>query len=124
MTKKLTVAELLKMKDSLVNRKETTKNLYVESLASEITIKELPASIIEEATGMEERSDEYALLYGVSEPNLRDASLLAAYECNEPTDIVVKLFKVGEIKAIAGELMKLSGYGIDAVKVVDKQIKN
>lgn len=124
MNKPLTVADLIARKDEIKGRKKTSAKLFIESLGAEITISELPEAIVGEAVQMEEDSDEYAVLYGVSEPSLRDPDLQKAYGCVKPTDIVSELFKPGEIRAISAELMKLSGYGDNAVRRVDTNLKN
>ncbi|WP_341281619.1 hypothetical protein [Paenibacillus sp. FSL H8-0537] len=119
---KLTVAELLQRKETIKGQGQDAVTLQVESLAGEIVITQFPNEILGEAMSKDSGSDEYAVLYGVSEPNLRDKELQAAFACTEPTDIVNMLFKLGEIKAIAAELMKLSGYGGRSVKRVDETL--
>ena len=59
----------------------------------------------------------------VVEPNLKDKDLQKAYNCIEPTDIVGKLFKAGEIGNIATAIMKCAGYESLEAKV-HEEIKN
>ena len=55
--------------------------------------------------------------------NLKDKDLQKAYNCIEPTDIIGKLFKAGEIGNIATAIMKCAGYESLEAKV-HEEIKN
>jgi hypothetical protein len=66
---------------------------------------------------VQEMSDIHMVYNIVVEPNLKDKKLQDAYDCVEPTDIVEKLFEIGEIGQISGHGMMLAGYGTE-VKVV------
>jgi len=57
------------------------------------------------------------------EPALNDKELQDAYECNEPIDIVEKLFMIGEITSIAQILVDQAGFNND-YKTVVKKAKN
>lgn len=65
-------------------------------------------------------SNVYAILDGVVEPNLRDESLLKKYKAAGYDEVVEKVFLPGEIRAIAHEIMMLSGYNQDSVKKLEK----
>ena len=54
---------------------------------------------------------------------LKDKDLQKAYNCIEPTDIIGKLFKAGEIGNIATAIMKCAGYESLEAKV-HEEIKN
>lgn len=66
----------------------------------------------------------YDLIYTiVSEPNLKDEKLQKAYECQEPTDIVKKVFDDGEMKDIMDFAVEKAG--LKSGKVVEVQdLKN
>ncbi|MFB9326999.1 hypothetical protein ACFFSY_13810 [Paenibacillus aurantiacus] len=121
---KLTVAELLKRKEDVKGRRKSTATLYVDSLSAEIEITELSPDILGEAMEQSEGNDDYCLLYGVTEPKLLDPELQAAYAPTQPTEVVRMIFRPGEVQAIAAEILKLSGYGSNAVKVVEAKVKN
>lgn len=90
---KLTLAELLRRKEQMLEAKKIKKtvDLYVKSIDSVITIEE---------------------------PNLKSKDAQEAFGCDVPMDIVDVIFAPGEIPQIAIECMKLAGYmgGVEAVK--------
>ena len=104
---KITLAELIKRKEQVLEAKKNVKRarVYVKSLGGEIVIKAPTKSLATESAEME-----------------KDGELQEAYGCTYPEEIVEKIFDDGEISPIAMECMKLAGY-IDSVKLVE-EVKN
>jgi len=128
-SKKLTVADLIAQKDQLKNKKQRTQPLFVESLDSEIVIREPDPAVAIEAVEMAQDpeksslADAYVVYHTVVEPNLKDGELQKAYGCAEPTDIVKYIFRPGEITAISGHALQLAGYG-SGVRKINQDLKN
>ncbi|MFA4137144.1 MULTISPECIES: hypothetical protein [unclassified Brevibacillus] len=127
MGKTLTVKDLLSRKDQIKNRQLKTLKLYVDSLDGEIIIQEPPREIAVETLAMAQddtmKADQFAVYHCVITPDLKDPVLQKEYGCVEPTDIVEMLFRAGEIAAISGQALKLSGFA-GSVRMVDDEIKN
>lgn len=129
MGKKLTIQELMAQKETLKKKKHRTETLYIESLDAEIVIQEPSRALALEAIEMasddtrSDKADAHVVYNCVIEPNLKDASLQKEFGCVEPTDIVDMIFRPGEIAAISGHALQLSGYGKGVTKV-DKELKN
>jgi len=120
---KLTLKDLIARKEQMLESKKQkkTKDLYIKSLDSTITIESPTASLSKDAQEME-NGDIYMVYQCVIEPCLKAKELQEAFECVEPMDIVEKIFDIGEIPQIAVECLKLAGY-MDSVKALD-EIKN
>lgn len=120
---KLTLKELIARKEQIIESKKQkkTKELYIKSLDSTITIECPTAALSKDAQEMD-NGDIYMVYSCVVEPCLRSKELQEAFECVEPMDIVEKIFDIGEIPQIAVECLKLAGY-MDSVKPID-EIKN
>ena len=120
---KITLAELLRRKEQMLESKKTRKTaeLHVKSLGGTITIESPDSALAKEVQEME-RGDEYMVFQCVTEPCLRSKELQQAFGVVEPPDIVSAVFDVGEIPQIAVECLKLAGY-VDGVKVVES-LKN
>lgn len=126
---KLTLLQLIKEKDKYEVKKGEIDEIYIERLDATILFENPERSLAIESIEMSQDEDmdsgagDIHLIYNsVVEPNLKDSALQEAYNCVEPTDILDKLFKPGEIAAIAQEIMKSAGYGTHVKKV--KQVKN
>lgn len=121
---KLTVDQLIKNKTNIVNKRNVTKNIYVDSLEGEITIKSAPQEVIIDIMGMSERTDIIkSIVYEcVISPNLKDKELHKAFDCLEPSDIVFKLFTVAEAGMISDIIANISG-AQNKVKIID-EVKN
>lgn len=118
---KLTLEELLRRKEQMLQAKKTkrTQDLYIKSLDAVITIEEPTGELCRDANDMDAgEGDKYMCLESVREPNLKSRELQEAFGCNEPMDIVEKIFLPGEIPQIAIACMKLAGYmgGVDEIK--------
>jgi hypothetical protein len=126
-TKVISIAELLKRKDELKKSHNKTARLFIDSLESEIVIKapdrQLAFELIAKAQAGDDTADAYAVLQCVIEPNLKDPSLQEGLGVMSPLDVVDALFSAGEIAAISGHILQLSGFG-SGVKRVDDEIKN
>lgn len=120
---KLTLKDLIARKEQMLESKKTkkTKELYIKSLDSTITIESPTGALAKEAQEME-NGDIHMVYSCVSEPCLKSKELQTAFNCIEPMEIVEKIFDIGEIPQIAVECLKLAGY-LDGVKAVD-EIKN
>ena len=118
---KMTLAELMRRKEQMLAAKKTkkTRDLYVSSIDSVITVEEPDGALCRDANDMEPgEGDKYMCFECIREPNLKDKELQAAFGCAVPMDIVEVIFAPGEIPQIAIECMKLAGYmgGVEAVK--------
>jgi len=128
-SKKLTIADLLKQKDQLKKKEARKTSLYIDSLDAEITIQEPNRSLCIETLEMvqdearSEMADPYLVYHSVIEPNLKDSKLQEEFGCVQPTDIVEMLFRPGEISAISGHALQLAGFK-DGVRKVDEELKN
>ena len=119
-TTKLTLAELMRRKEQIVNAKKTKKtaDLHINSLDAVITVEEPSGALCRDVQGMEAgEGDKYMCYECIVEPNLKDAELQEQFGCANPMDIVDVIFAPGEIPQIAVECLKLAGY-IDGVKAV------
>lgn len=122
-TKKLTVKDIIKRKDEILNKKNGKKEFYIESLDANIVCSIPSTDVVLEALDMEGREGDYYLIYNsIVEPNLKDAELQSNFELESPIYIVDRIFTPGEISSLGLELLKLAGYN-DSVKLVD-DIKN
>ena len=121
---KITLAELIKRKEQVLEAKKNVKGarVYVKSLGGEIVIKAPTKSLATESAEMEKDGDAHLVYECVAEPDLHSKELQEAYGCTYPEEIVEKIFDDGEISPIAMECMKLAGY-IDSVKLVE-EVKN
>lgn len=116
--KKLTLKDLIAKKEDIKNKKNETKQLYVESLGGTIIIQKPTRELCLEAWGMDsERGDTYLVYECVIDPNMKDKELHSVFECVEPLEIVEKIFEAGEVTAISKEIVKFAGY-VDSVKEV------
>ena len=118
---KLTLAELLRRKEQMLESKKTKKtiDLYVKSIDATITISEPDGALCRDANDMEPgEGDKYLCYECITEPNLKSKEVQDAFGCTEPMDVVDIIFEPGEIPQIAIECMKLAGYmgGVEQVK--------
>lgn len=118
---KLTLAELLRRKEQMLESKKVKKtlDLYVKSLDAVITISEPDGALCRDANDMEAgEGDKYLCYECIIEPNLKSKEVQDAFGCTVPMDVVDIIFAPGEIPQIAIECMKLAGYmgGVEAVK--------
>ncbi|MBQ2663910.1 MAG: phage portal protein [Clostridia bacterium] len=118
---KLTLQELMRRKEQMLEAKKTKKtlDLYVKSIDAVITIEEPDGALCRDANDMEAgEGDKYMCYECIKEPNLKSKEVQDGFGCKEPMDIVDIVFAPGEIPQIAIECMKLAGYmgGVEAVK--------
>lgn len=118
---KLTLAELLRRKEQMIESKKTKKtlDLYVKSIDAVITVAEPDGALCRDANDMEAgEGDKYLCYECIIEPNLKSKDVQDAFDCAVPMDVVDIIFAPGEIPQIAIECMKLAGYmgGVEAVK--------
>lgn len=118
---KLTLSELLRRKEQMLEAKKTKKtaDLYVKSIDSVITIEEPDGALCRDANDMEPgEGDKYMCFECIKEPNLKAKEVQEAFGCAVPMDVVEIVFAPGEIPQIAIECMKLAGYmgGVEEVK--------
>lgn len=118
---KLTLQELLRRKEQMLEAKKTkaTKELYISSIDATITIEEPDGALCRDANDMEPgEGDKYMCYECIKEPNLKAKEVQEAFGCAEPMDVVEAIFKPGEIPQIAIECMKLAGYmgGVETIK--------
>ena len=118
---KLTLAELLRRKEQMIESKKVkkTQDLYIKSIDATITIEEPTGALCRDANDMEAgEGDKYLCYECIIEPNLKSKEVQDAFDCAVPMDVVDIIFAPGEIPQIAIECMKLAGYmgGVEAVK--------
>lgn len=120
-TTKLTLAELLRRKEQMLESKKVkkTQDLYIKSIDATITIEEPTGALCRDANDMEPgEGDKYLCYECIKEPNLKSKEVQDTFGCTVPMDVVDIIFAPGEIPQIAIECMKLAGYmgGVEAVK--------
>lgn len=57
-------------------------------------------------------------LAGMVDPSMKDKDLMEKFDCSTPAQLIEKLFRGGEIGAIADAITELSGFGGDTVEEV------
>ncbi len=100
---KLTLAELLRRKEQMLEAKKIKKtvDLYVKSIDSVITIEEPDGALCRDANDMEAgEGDKYMCYECIKEPNLKSKDAQEAFGCAVPMDIVDIIFAPGEIPQI------------------------
>ena len=119
---KLTIEDILKRKKFFEEKKKETKELYIKSLDSTITIKKPSKELLIDCLSMEEEGDgdTYLVYESTVSPDLHSKELRDAFadQIKEPTDIVDILFDYMEVRDISIELINMSGNG--GVKPVDE----
>ena len=104
----ISMADLIAKKEDIEKAKKAKYD--IETSIGTLTIKKPTAALVAEANELVDGIDDYLIINSVVEPDLKDAQLLKAYGCLEPTDIVRKLFDAGEIVALARTIMSTAGY--------------
>ncbi len=119
----MTIAELIERKEEIAAKK---KQLYdIETSVGTVTFKLPSISLVTEAWDLSPREGNKNLVYQCAvEPNLKNKELQKAFGCAEPFDIVEEIFMAGEVSKIAGQLLKLAGFGSDITATLHKEIKN
>lgn len=126
--KKLTLTDLIRDKEKIQPKENVTQELFVERLNATVTIRRPERSLVLDTIELSDdenfdgNSDDFLVYNIIVEPNLKDAELQKAYGCVEPTDIISKIFEIGEVSDIAKAGMKLAGY-FSNVKAVE-DLKN
>ena len=118
---KLTLAELLRRKEQMLESKKVkkTQDLYIKSIDATITIEEPTGALCRDANDMEAgEGDKYLCYECIIEPNLKSKEVQDAFDCAVPMDVVDIIFAPGEIPQIAIGCMKLAGYmgGVEVIK--------
>lgn len=132
----ITLEQLLKNKN-IIEEKTGEKEMTIELKSfkenkafedGEITIKSLEPKKIKEITEKSNNDmftfNKNVVYNAVSSIDLKNKELHTAYGCkSNPLDIVEKLFRPNEIKAIADEVDKLSGFNNETglIKEIKKQ---
>lgn len=118
--------ELLTIDDILgitrEGKKEETVKVKIKRLEKLIELRPLGfkelISVVEE-----QQSDELLIYNNCINPNLKDGKLNGI--AFEPSEIIRKVFTVGEVREIAKAILDKSGfYGKDAIEIVENDIKN
>lgn len=126
---KLTLLQLIKDKEKYEIKSGVKEELYIERLDATIVFEKPDKALALESVELTQdktrdasEADIYLLYNSIVEPNLKDKELQEAFGCIEPSDIISKIFDVGEIPAISQEILKSAGYGSHIERV--KQVKN
>ena len=102
---RLTLDEMIRRSEQVkeAKSKNKTKELYVESLDGTITITKPTRNQVNDAMNMDAtllqaNGIAYSGVYGkrVTEPPLKNKQLQQAYGCQDPLDILDKIFEPGE----------------------------
>ncbi len=117
----VSVQELIKQKEQILAKKKELFDLTTS--IGVITVQKPTRDFVADAIDLTD-GQLYTIYELTVAPNLKDAKLQEAYGCQEPTDIVLKLFDAGEIKAIADQILANAGYGKDIETKVHKDVKN
>ncbi len=124
---KLTIDELINSAGQSGNNKDEYREIYIKRLNRTITVKKPNNTLILDATEVLSESkleSDYHLVYNsVISPNLKDTELHDVYNVSKPTEILDKIFTLGEIIYIGRILLDMAGYNESAVKVIE-DIKN
>lgn len=123
MGKIVSIQDLIKNKEKIQARKNKLYDLEIPDFGT-VTIKQPTISLIMEAQNMESNSDQYIIYETFVSPNLKDKELQKEFECTEPTDIVNKIFKIGEIAFLSKAIMSSAGYGNELKFKVHDELKN
>ena len=100
--------------------------LHIPRLEADISIetpsKAFCMDVIDMAQDEEQKknADAYMVYSVIKEPDLKDKALQQAYDCQVPTDIVEKIFTLGEIADIVNISFESVGIGKGSVSVVDE----
>ena len=117
----VSIKELIEQKEAVEARKKQCFD--IETSVGVITVKQPTRALAAEIIDMED-SDPYIIMECAIEPNLKAKELLSAYGCVEPIEIPGKLFKAGEVNAIARKIMECAGYRKDVKAEVHEAVKN
>ena len=103
---RLTLDEMIRRSEQVkeAKNKNKTKELYVESLDGTITITKPTRNQVNDAMNMDAssgESDAYLVYECVTEPPLKNKQLQQAYGCQDPLDILDKIFEPGEVLNIS-----------------------
>ena len=123
MGKIVSIQDLIKKKKKIQARKNKLYDLEIPDFGT-VTIKQPTISLIMEAQNMESNSDQYIIYETFVSPNLKDKELQKEFECTEPTDIVNKIFKIGEIAYIGRAIMECAGFNKDVKYKLHEELKN
>lgn len=123
MEKIVSIQDLIKNKEKIQARKNKLYDLEIPDFGT-VTIKQPTISLIMEAQNMESNSDQYIIYETFVSPNLKDKELQKEFECTEPTDIVNKIFKIGEIAYIGRAIMECAGFNKDVKYKLHEELKN
>lgn len=123
MGKIVSIQDLIKNKEKIQARKNKLYDLEIPDFGT-VTIKQPTISLIMEAQNMENNSDQYIIYETFVSPNLKDKELQKEFECTEPTDIVNKIFKIGEIAYIGRAIMECAGFNKDVKYKLHEELKN
>ena len=123
MEKVVSVQDLIKNKEKIQARKNKLYDLEIPDFGT-VTIKQPTIGLITEAQNMESNSDQYIIYETFVSPNLKDKELQKEFECTETTDIVNKIFKIGEIAYIGRAIMECAGFNKDVKYKLHEELKN
>lgn len=113
---------------------EVTKEVYIKRLGVNFTVKALNTeeyyALREQATYKvknkievnEIELDGLLISHGVVEPNFNDPQVVSKFGAKDGADAAIKALKIGEIKTLQGEILKLSGF-VDENEQIE-EIKN
>lgn len=122
----VTIAELLAQREQIKARRHA---LYdIETSVGIITCSIPDAGLVSEAWDLSNNAEgnKYLVYQCVKEPNLKSEEVQKAFRNAgmEPFDVVDGIFQAGEISAIAGQLLKLAGFGGNITAKLHSKIKN
>lgn len=123
---KLTLDELIRRKVQIqeAKRKRKKAEVFIESLGGCITLIEPTKAMIKDIQNFDDvdEANRYAIYNCVIEPSLKSNALQEEFGCDEPYDIVEKLFKFNEITQLSQILNNM--LDMDKGVTVVKELKN
>lgn len=121
MAKVKSIEELIRLKESIKNKRSEVKEIYIKSIDSKIKFKLADRMQILKARELGNYDADASIVYdSVVEPNLKDQSLQDAFECQFPMEIVDKIFEPSEVVEIALNIIGQK----DSSREVNNEIKN
>lgn len=127
MGKATTIEELIARKTAITTKKPKTKLFHVKDSDIAIKIREATSQEMKQLLDYQcnpDEGDDFMIRTCVVEPDFRDPSLLAAYGCSIPDELIEKLFRKPTRMEIAHEIIFLSGYvGKNIVEIEDEQVE-
>ena len=120
----MSLLDMLLTKDISTDEVEEIKiNRLEKEFGEDATfkIKTLNYNTIEDIRKMDKDIPVHVLLAGDAEAIFKNKELMERYNAATPAELVKKILRHGEIKNIASEIERLSGYTNNVVEIIKKK---